>query len=355
MNREPNKSIKIGVVGAGMVSQIAHLPSIAASSHVIGAGIADLDLNLAKQVGLRFGYPIACDSHKALFTKAALDAVVVVTHRSVTAAIVRDALQQGIHVLSEKPMAMTLSVAKELVGLAEKQGRVYAIGFMKRYDRGVNKARQMLAELLASKKLGKLIMVRGKNFCAEYVGQCDDYIRGPSRPSLPPTSPMVPEWLDPAFRGHYDWFANVGLHSVNLLRYLLERDLRCQHAELRYTHSMSILLDAAGVPASLDVGKSATGRWEESFEFFFERGRLELQLTSLKQKHCSASVTLDENVGETKTHHFSDNTCPWGFDNQMQAFVDTVRGSSNGVLATGVDSLKDMELMEEIFMKGQRS
>jgi predicted dehydrogenase len=351
-----NRTLKIGVVGAGMVSQIAHLPAIAALRDVSLTALADLDLVLANQVARRFGCMQVYDSHTALLRESGVDAVVVVTHRHITASVVRDSLLMGKHVLSEKPMAMTLSVARELVALAEQQRLVYAVGFMKRYDPGVAQARATLMKLRASKRLGELVLIRGKNFCSEYVGYCNDYVRGASKQVIPSMAFTAPHWLDSNLGDRYDWFANVGLHSINLLRYLLGCDLRLGHAALHYKHAVSLLFEAAGIPVSMDMGKAATGRWEESFEFFFERGRLSIQLTSLKQRDRCASVRLDENtVGAQTVYLRNDNLGPWSFVGQMQAFVDTILGSTEALLSTGENSLRDVELLDDIFLEGQKT
>ncbi|OQA34722.1 MAG: putative oxidoreductase YdgJ [Betaproteobacteria bacterium ADurb.Bin341] len=350
--------IKVGVIGAGMVSQLAHLPAISRTLGLNLVAIADLDEALASQVARRYNVKRVYSSHTLLLDDLDIDAVVIVTHRNTTAAVVRDALLRGKNVLSEKPMAMTLPVAQELSKLASQRGLVYAVGFMKRYDFGVMRTRKLMADLLSSQRLGRLIHVRGKNFCAEYVGYCEDYLRSESRAVLPtvPISPMVPEWLDPELARKYDWFANVGLHSINLLRYLLGNALTVRHAVLHYENSASVLFDAGAVPVSFDIGRAATGHWEESFEFFFERGRLKLELTSLKQRDRCAAVTLDENIGDAKTTYWGhDTTQPWSFTRQMQAFADAVSGRGDALLASAEDSLNDMELMDNIFKIGQEN
>lgn len=334
-----------------MVSQIAHISAIEQTASLQIAGVADLNAALVDRVAARHSCR-SFTSHLDLLKECQHEAVVVVTHRTHTAELVRDALNYGKHVLSEKPMAMTLPIAQELVALARSKGLVYVVGFMKRYDAGVLRAQAILAELVSSRRLGALIYVRGKNFCAEYVGYCEDYIRSEASTAVPsaPTLPITPEWLQPELARKYDWFANVGLHSINLLRFLLGADLSVRHAVVAYDQAATVMFDAVGIPITLDLGRAATGRWEESFEFFFERGRLELQLTSLKQRDRCAAVTLDENVGEAKTSCWGHDTSePWSFTRQMQAFADAIAGRPNALLATGEDSLKDMELLEEIF------
>lgn len=347
---------QIGAIGVGMVSQLAHLPAIARTSRLKLVAIADLDETLAKQVAKRHEVKCVHSSHTFLLSDPEIEAVAIVTHRNGTAAIVRDALNAGKHVFSEKPMAMTLPVAQELVALAKQRDLVYAVGFMKRYDAGVMRAQAILADLVSSQRFGRLVYVRGKNFCAEYVGNCEDYIRGEASVAVSPapTFPVSPDWLHPEWVHKYDWFANVGLHSINLLRFLLAADLSVRHANVSYDQAATVMFDADGVPITLDLGRAATGQWEESFEFFFERGRLELQLTSLKQRDRCAAVTLDENVGEAKTSCWGHDTiAPWSFTRQMQAFADAIAGRPEALLATGEDSLKDMKLLENIFQCAQ--
>lgn len=345
-----DKIARIGVIGAGMVCQIAHVPAILEVSGLDFAALADLDELLAAEVCRRYDVRHTYVTHGQLLDNKDIDSVVIVVHRSKTVAVARDALLNGKHVLSEKPMAMTLAAAHELVDLARQKGVVYGVGFMKRYDAGVQRAKSLLSEMTASGHLGRLVHVRGKNFCAEYVGYCEDYIRGAIAVPPAPTFPVTPEWLLPELARKYDWFANVGLHSINLLRYLLDDALSLRHADFSYEQSASVMFDAAGVSISVDFGRSATGKWEESFEFFFERGRLELQLTSLKQRDRCAAVTLDENVEEARTTYWGHDTCePWCFTRQMQAFADAIQGNTAALLTSGEDCLRDMALLEEIF------
>lgn len=347
------KLINIGAIGAGMVMQIAHLPAIALCPSMRLVGIADLDEELARSVALQNDCAETFACHTKLLRQSEVDAVVVVTNRSFTPELVRDALNAGKHVLSEKPMAMTLSTARELADLAERKGLVYGVGFMKRYDAGVLRAKALLNELFTTARLGRLVQVCGRNFCAQYVGCCEDYIRS-SLPRTEAPQPDLPEWIAPKLLRHYDWFANVGLHSLNLLRFLLVDPLSLRHAAVGYEHSVSLLLEARGAPVSLNLGQAATGRWEETLEFFFERGRLELSMTSLKQRDTCAAVTLDENTQGAQTrfqgHHA---LTAWCFTEQMRAFAEAVAGNRTALLAPALDSLRDMELLEEIFMKEQ--
>lgn len=334
--------VSIGVVGTGMVSQTAHLPAIAACPQLRLHAVADHQWERANRIADEYGAPHRYRSHEELLRDPEIDAVVIVVHRSQTAPITLDALSAGKHVLAEKPMALSLKEAERLSACARENGKIYGVGFMKRYDLGTQECRRILEECLATSKLGPLIMARGKNFCAEYVGG-DHSVQIP-RNLLPDPEPRIPTLSET-----FDWLLNTGSHTINLIRYLLAAKLHLRHADLRYRDSASLSLECRSVPVRLDFGKSATGKWEESLEFFFRYGRVKLQLTSLKQTKRSASVTVDENVQTAhSTHVAGERLSPNCFTRQMQAFAAAIQGNREALLATGEDALEDMHLLNDL-------
>jgi predicted dehydrogenase len=124
--------IRIRVIGLGMVGQLVHLPAIDKTLELELLAIADLDEILASRITRRYGVAQVHSIHTSLLNCPEVDAVVIVTHRNVTASVVKDALQRGKHVLSEKPMAMTLAFVHELVDLASQKGLVYGAVFSQR-------------------------------------------------------------------------------------------------------------------------------------------------------------------------------------------------------------------------------
>ena len=69
------------------------------------------------------------------------------------------------------------------------------------------------------------------------------------------------------------------------------------------------------------------------------------------QRDRCAAVTLDENINGAKTTYWGhDSHDTWCFIRQMQAFSDAIYGNHNALLTDGEDCLRDMELLEEIFL-----
>jgi myo-inositol 2-dehydrogenase/D-chiro-inositol 1-dehydrogenase len=95
----------------------------------------DTDLQRAREAAARWGAGqagYATDYHEAL-AHPGVDAVVVATPPEVTPRIAIAALHAGKHVLSEKPMAVTLAEAANVRTAVRSSGRVYQIGFILRY------------------------------------------------------------------------------------------------------------------------------------------------------------------------------------------------------------------------------
>lgn len=77
-------------------------------------------------------------------------------------AITMTALQQGCHVLSEKPLADSLAQAREMVAAAQQAGKLFAVIQNRRYDQNIRRLRSFLA----SQELGAITTVN----CDFYIG-----------------------------------------------------------------------------------------------------------------------------------------------------------------------------------------
>src|ERR671931_292165 len=122
--------VRCGVVGLGTMGS-AHARTLAASARAELVVCHDVDATRARATppGARF----TTDFDDAL-AGSGLDAVVVATpepaHREVAVA----ALEQGLHVLCEKPLAASLADADAIVEAAVTTSRLLAVGHVSRFD-----------------------------------------------------------------------------------------------------------------------------------------------------------------------------------------------------------------------------
>ena len=214
--------VRIGMVGAGMVGQLAHLANFTQIPGCRVTALAELRPRLGALAAEKFGVPTVFDTHRDMLAADVIDAAVVVTRRPATGPVVLDVLNAGKHVLSEKPMAHTIEQGSRLVEAAARRQLTYSIGFMKRHDEGTAAAKQLLGQLIANNDLGRVILMRGWCFCGEFNIRSDGFVMtDESRPDGLDLWPSAPDWLPKKFHEDYAWFLNVFVHDLNILRYFV--------------------------------------------------------------------------------------------------------------------------------------
>lgn len=125
------KRLRIGVIGAGFVAQVVHLPLLAKRAERFAiAAIADPDPAARAAAAARFAVPRAHATHRELIAAGGVDALLVCSPDATHAAVTLDALAAGLHVLVEKP----LDEADRVVAARDEAGTVVQVGCMKRFD-----------------------------------------------------------------------------------------------------------------------------------------------------------------------------------------------------------------------------
>jgi predicted dehydrogenase len=111
--------LNIAIVGLGKITQDQHIPAIKANPSFALVAVASLR-GLAVE-----GVPHAFKDHRAMLASVPdLDAVAVCTPPQPRHGIARDALRAGKHVLVDKPMALTVAEADEMMAAADRAGTV---------------------------------------------------------------------------------------------------------------------------------------------------------------------------------------------------------------------------------------
>lgn len=124
--------LRVGVVGAGAVAQLIHLPLLVDRSDVEVVALADADEHRAATVAERFGVPRVVDTGQ-LISDEQLDALVICTPSHLHDSLAVAALEAGRHVLVERPFALTPEGCREIVKAAESTGLVAMPGMSHRF------------------------------------------------------------------------------------------------------------------------------------------------------------------------------------------------------------------------------
>lgn len=134
--------LKVGVVGVGSMGQ-SHARLYSEMAELVG--VYDTDRERRDLVARRFGTRAFKDLNALLSEAEAISICTPTSHHFDTA---KEVLNQGIHVLLEKPFTGSSVNARELCQLAEDKGVVLAAGFVERCNPVVAAARDALREKL---------------------------------------------------------------------------------------------------------------------------------------------------------------------------------------------------------------
>ena len=340
--------IRIGVIGGGMISQIAHLPFYLADPRCEVVAVAETRPSLLPMLEERVGAAGVLDDHREVLDDASITAVVISAPRPATAPLTLMALNAGKHVLTEKPMALVAEDANRLADVGAERGVIYGVGFMKRYDPGVELAKQVLIELTESGRLGRLLLARVYDYSRSYATRPPPHVRpAESRIERFPESKRRPDWLPARHHAGYDWFVNAAIHDVNLVNYFFDATVEAEAASALHEGALTARLRADDVPVAFEVVQAATGRWIEGAEFVFEDGRLLLDIPSPMAVDAVASVRIEDGARET-VEALRPAETGWCFKRQASGFVDSLLGGQPP-LTTGADGVKDLMLGEAIW------
>lgn len=123
----------IGVIGAGTAALHAHLPAIAATPGARLVGLCDRDPARLATACRRWPEAAATRSLASLLASPGLQALIVATPPASHQPIACAALERGLHVLIEKPLAPDLAACRQIQRAASRRGVVVRVGHEKRF------------------------------------------------------------------------------------------------------------------------------------------------------------------------------------------------------------------------------
>ncbi|HVZ14596.1 MAG TPA: Gfo/Idh/MocA family oxidoreductase [Bauldia sp.] len=205
------RRIRLGMVGGGQGAFIGAVHRIASridDNYELVAGALSSTPRKAIDSALEVGIPRDRaygsfeDMAKAEAKRAdGIEAVAIVTPNHMHAPVAKAFLKAGIHVISDKPLALNVKEAKELVALAKKSGKIFAVTHNYTGYPMIRQARAMVA----AGELGELRVVQ-----AEYA---QDWLTE----AVEKTGQKQADWrTDPKRSGAGGALGDIGTHAYNL-------------------------------------------------------------------------------------------------------------------------------------------
>ncbi len=316
--------LKIGMIGAGFIGQLAHLMNFVELTNCKVQALAEYKPLLRQKVAVRYDIPQTYATHLELLQDADVDAVVVVTPRPFTGPTVLDCLKAGKHVLSEKPMVGNSQQAEILLQAAKENKARYAVGYMKRFDEGVEAAKKALGEALQTGSLGRILSVHatcymGNSYCNPYGHVVtDEKVDYPSGGWS-----TAPEWLPADYHQPFGAYLNTQSHVTNLLRYLFNETPTIEFVNMTDHGGQLAVLGFKEFLASYETGKISHRGWSEEVRITFSDGEMLLRMPPALLRNIPASLEIYR-AGQVQEKMSPCVNWSWAFRRQAESFVSDI-------------------------------
>ncbi len=217
-----NRKLKMGMVGGCLFSFIGKVHRMAAALdneiELVG-GAFNADKTLSKQAGEAYyldservygSYQEMFEKEKLLPEGIRMDFVTIVTPNFLHYQIAKTALENGFHVVCEKPMTLTSEEAKNLAELVESTGLVFALTHPYTAYPLVKQAKYIVEQgMLGS--IRKVIV---------------EYSQGWMATSIETTGNQQASWrTDPKKAGKSGSIGDIGVHAQNLAEYITGQNI----------------------------------------------------------------------------------------------------------------------------------
>jgi predicted dehydrogenase len=150
--------LRIGIIGAGNMAQLVHIPIIRKHAGAELVAISDVELAKAAMVAEKNKIPAFYRDPERLLARDDVDAVHVLTPTNSHMAMTLAALSAGKHVLVEKPIARKAAEAQRMVEAAQSAGKL----LMAAMDLRFRPDADTLRKFVASGELGRVSTVRAR-------------------------------------------------------------------------------------------------------------------------------------------------------------------------------------------------
>jgi len=322
-SRKPKraKKVRVAMIGAGRMANSVHYPSLASFKDVEIAGVSDLDPQRLSETADQYGVKGRYADYRKMIEAEAPDAVYAIGPPQHMYDIWVWCLQQGLNLYIEKPMGITMHMARTLAAVAEEHQCITQVSFQRR-------ACPMLVKLRDA-CLARGPMVHG--VVEFYKCAMDPFLIAP---------------------GH---MMDDGVHAIDTLRWICGGEV----VEVD-SHTRSIgVHDINFISAMLHFDTGATGLLVNSWTSGRRVFRVQMHAPGIcaegnpeAEGHLYADGDTEGTEFETRKVAGSDAIHVFGgFAAKNRDFIDAVKAGTQPE-SNFADAIKTMEVAETILAQG---
>ncbi|MBM7605069.1 putative dehydrogenase [Metabacillus crassostreae] len=138
--------LRIGIIGVGGIAQGRHIPAFQTYREDCEiTAVSDVNKERAQEVADKFTIKHVFEEYKDMFEH--VDAVCICTPNKFHAEITISALEAGVHVLCEKPMALSAEECEKMLDASKRTNKVLAIAYHYRFMKNAQAAKKLMTEV----------------------------------------------------------------------------------------------------------------------------------------------------------------------------------------------------------------
>nr|WP_315232062.1 Gfo/Idh/MocA family oxidoreductase [uncultured Albidiferax sp.] len=315
MPKKEDQRLRIGVLGCGPIAQAAHFESCTKARNADLYAICDVADDLRERMAWTHKPEKSYGDYDAMLADPDLDAVIIATSDAFHVPASLKALAAGKHVLSEKPLGVTVEEVVALKHAVQQSGKVLQVGHMKRFDAGLQAAKDFI-----DKDMGQMLALK-----AWYCDNTHRYAMTDAvQPLMVTSAARKKPALDPkADMRRYLMLAH-GCHLIDTARYLGGEIVSVQARLSERFGARCWFVDtefANGTLGHLDLTVAVRMDWHEGFQVYGEHGSV-LAKTYNPWYYKSSEVDIFHEKDATTRR-------PLGADGhfyrrQVEAFADVI-------------------------------
>lgn len=266
MIQKEQRLLRLGVLGCGPISQIAHFDACRKARNAELYAICDLADDLREKMAARYEPRIAYKNYDQMLADAQVEAVVIGAADQFHVPLAMKAIEAGKHVLVEKPLGVSVEECEQLRKQVHASRITFQIGNNRRFDPGIAFAREFVHG-----ELGTMIALK--------AWYCDSTHRYTMTDNLQPiveqsASAKRPEGNPKADKRRYFILTHAS-HLVDTARFFGGEvtSVRARLSDKCGAFTWFIELEyASGALGHLDLTIPVRGDFEEGFQIYGEHG-----------------------------------------------------------------------------------
>lgn len=264
--KKESRLLRIGVLGCGPISQLAHFDACRKSRNAELYAICDLADDLREKMTAIHEPKVAYKSFDEMLGDPKVEAVIIGVADQFHVPLAQKAIAAGKHVLVEKPLGTNIEECEQLRAGLKKCKLIFQIGNNRRFDPGIAFAQRFIRE-----EMGQMLVFKAWYYDSTFRYTMTDNLQPITRTSA---QARKPEGNPKADKRRY-FMLTHGSHLVDSARFLGGEivSARARHLQKCDAHCWFVETEfASGALGHLDLSIPVRGDMEEGFQIHGEHG-----------------------------------------------------------------------------------